>query len=120
MISINDVDCEYLFNMNDDGYVLTGLAKQRWNDMSEEERSQYVTTKLHSIHVDARETLDYVYAKIVSDYGDIVLYEQLQEDTTDDFVMRFQKMLDEIAGFSAARWLELCDEIDPTIDLKEV
>ena len=47
------------------------------------------------------------------------MYDGLLNDTTDEFVNRFQKILDEISGFDSAEFFTAADEIDPTIDLED-
>ena len=43
MISINDVDCEYLWTVN--GLEFTEDVKECWNSMDFQERCKYLTTK---------------------------------------------------------------------------
>ena len=43
MISINDVDCEYLWTVN--GLEFTEDVKEHWNSMDFQERCKYLTTK---------------------------------------------------------------------------
>ena len=48
------------------------------------------------------------------------MYDGLWLDTTDDFLNRFQEILDEISEFHSVKFFRAADEIDPTIDLEEV
>lgn len=118
MISINDVDCEYLWNGNESEF--TEDVKKRWNSMNEEERSQYLTTYTDRIYLSANEVLSYLFEKLEDDYGIDGMYDGLCNDTTDDFINRFQAMLDEISEFESAEFLKTDDEIYITIDLEEV
>lgn len=120
MISINDVKCEYLA-INDGIYVeLTEDVKKRWNSMSYNERSQYFCVKTCYFKPDAKEVLEDIYRDYEENIGVEDGIERLWNDTTDDFVMRFQSMLDEISKFSQAEYFTITDKIDPTIDLEEV
>ena len=117
MISINDVSCEYLWNGNE--IEFTEDVKKRWNDMDEQERSQYFTTDADRIHISATRVLDDLFEQLEDNYEIEDLYLRLLNDITYDFVNRFQKILDEISGFDSAEFFTAADEIDPTIDLKE-
>ena len=120
MISINDVKCEYLA-INDDIYVeLTEDVKKRWNNMTIQERKRFRTTKTCYFKPDAKEVLEDIYRDYEENVGVEDGIERLWNDTTDDFVMRFQSMLDEISKFSQAEYFTITEKIDPTIDLEEV
>lgn len=120
MISINDVKCEYLA-INDDIYVeLTEDVKKRWNSMSYNERSHYFCVKTCYFKPDAKEVLEDIYRDYEENIGVEDGIERLWNNTTDDFVMRFQSMLDEISKFSQAEYFTITDKIDPTIDLDDV
>ncbi len=118
MININDVNCEYLWNGNESEF--TEDVKKRWNSMSRKERSNYFCVKTCHFKPDAKEVLEDIYR----DYEEVIGVEEgtlrLWNDTTDDFVMRFQSMLDEISKFSQAEYFTITDKIDPTIDFEEV
>lgn len=117
MISINDVQCEYLWNGNQCEW--TENVKQRWNSMNEQERSQYLTMDADRIHIFATKVLDDLFEQLEDNYGVEDLHFELANDTTVDFVERFQEMLDEISEFPSAEFFRAADEIDPTIDVKE-
>nr|DAF34235.1 MAG TPA: hypothetical protein [Caudoviricetes sp.] len=117
MISINDVDCEYLWNGN--GMEFTEDVKQRWNSMDEQERSKYFTTDADRIHISATRVLDDLFEQLEDNYDIEDLYLGLLNDITYDFVNRFQKILDEISEFNSAEFFRAADEIDPTIDLED-
>ena len=51
MISINNVDCEFLWNGNQSEF--TEDVKKCWNSMNKEERSKYLTTYNDSIEFSA-------------------------------------------------------------------
>ena len=55
MISINNVDCEYLWDGNQCEW--TEDVKKCWNSMNKEERSKYLTTYNDSIEFSAKEVL---------------------------------------------------------------
>lgn len=118
MISINDVDCEYLWNGNQCEW--TEDVKKHWNSMNEQERSQYLTMNADRIQFSAKEVLRDLFeqAEENSDIDDMCY--GLWCDTTDDFINRFQEILDEISKFHSAKFFRVVDEIDPTIDLEEV
>ena len=120
MISINDVNGEYLANSDWIDLELTEDVKKRWNNMSRTERSNYFGCKHSYFKPDAKEVLEDIYR----DYEEVIGIEdgieRLWNDTTDDFVMRFQSMLDEISNFSQAEYFTITDKIDPAIDLEEV
>ena len=118
MISINDVNCEFLWNGKE--FELTEEVKKRWNGMNEQERSKYLTTTSDRIWLSANEVLGELYEKLEDDYGFDDLCDKLWNDTTDDFFNRFQDMLDEISELESAEFLTTNDEIDTTIDLEEV
>lgn len=118
MISINDVDCEYLWTVN--GLEFTEDVKERWNSMDFQERCKYLTTKPDRIEFSAREVLDDLFVQSEQSYDVEDMYDGLLNDTTDEFVNRFQEILDEISGFDSAEFFTAADEIDPTIDLEEV
>ena len=118
MISINDVDCEYLWNGNESEF--TEDVKERWNSMNEQERSQYLTMDTDRIYFYANEVLSNLFEQSEEHYGVEDMYDRLWDDTTDEFLQRFQEMLDEISEFSSAKFFRTADEIDPTIDLEEV
>ena len=67
----------------------------------------------------AREVLDDLFVQSEESYDVEDMYDGLLNDTTDEFVNRFQEILDEISGFDSAEFFTAADEIDPTIDLKE-
>lgn len=118
MISINDVDCEFLWNGTE--FELTEDVKRRWNSMDEQERSKYLTTISDRIWLSANDVLGELYEQLEDTYGFDELTNRLWDDTTDNFFNRFQDMLDEISEFESAEFLTTNDEIDTTIDLKEV
>lgn len=118
MISINDVDCEFLWDGNEREF--TGDVKKRWNSMDEQERSKYLTTDTDRIHIFATRVLDNLFEQLEDDYGVEDLYLGLVNDTTVDFVNRFQKILDEICEFESANFFKAAEKIDPTINLEEV
>lgn len=119
MISINDVDCEYLYDFDTEQFVLTRWVKHDWNSMSAKERNKYWTTKTRNITLDANILLGDLYDKIEDDYHDDGLFGRLWEDTTDDFVDRCQALLNEICNFHSTK-LQYYEAIDPRIDLEEV
>ena len=118
MININDVDCEFLWNGSNSEF--TEDVKKCWNSMSEQERSKYFTTNNDRIHINATRVLDDLFEQLEDNYDVEDMYLGLLNDTTDDFVKRFQKILDEICAFPSAKFVRIADEIDPTIDLEEV
>lgn len=118
MISINDVNCEYLWTVN--GIEFIEDVKERWNSMDFQERSKYLTTNADRIKFSAKEVLDNLFLQSEENYGYEDMRDSLWDDTTDDFVHRFQEILDEISEFYSAEFFTAADEIDPTIDLEEV
>lgn len=120
MININDVNDEYLANSDWIDVELTEDVKKRWNSMSYNERSNYFCVKTCYFKPDAKEVLEDIYRDYEENVGIEDGIERLWNDTTDDFVMRFQSMLDEISNFSQAEYFEVTEQIDPTIDLDEV
>ena len=52
MISINDVNCEYLWNGNQCEW--TEDVKKHWNSLNEQERSQYLTMNADRIKFSAK------------------------------------------------------------------
>lgn len=124
MISINDVYCETLIN---DGSIFleqTRFVKQDWNDMDEEERSGYWTTEACNIQLNAYTVLEDLFDKIEEDYYYEVdvddFSERLWDNLPDDFLKRFQELLDEFSELNESIVLKRGKQIDPTIDLKEV
>ena len=120
MISINDVKCEYLAVSDYIDLELTEDVKKCWNSMSYNERSNYFCVKTCYFKPDAKEVLEDIYRDYEENVGIEDGIERLWNDTTDDFVMRFQSMLDEISNFSQAEYFKVTDKIDPTIDFEEV
>ena len=118
MISINDVNCEYLWDGNQCEW--TEDVKKRWNSMGEQERSQYLTTYNDSIEFSAKEVLRDLFEQSEENYGIDDMDYGLWNETTDEFLQRFQEILDEICEFPSAKFVRIADKIDPTIDLKEV
>ena len=118
MISINDVDCEYLWNGNQCEW--TEDVKKCWNSKSEQERSQYLTMDSDRIKFSAKEVLRDLFEQAEENYDIDDMYDGLLCDTTDEFLQRFQEILDEICEFPSAKFFRAVDEIDPTIDLEEV
>lgn len=118
MISINDVNCEYLWNGNESKW--TEDVKKRWNSMGEQERSQYLTMDPDRIKFSAKEVLRDLFEQAEENYDIDDMYYGLCCDTTDDFINRFQDMLDEISEFHSAKFFVAAEKIDPTIDLEEV
>ena len=118
MISINDVYCEYLWTVN--GIEFTEDVKERWNSMDFQERSKYLTTNPDRIEFSARDVLDDLFVQSEECYDVEDMYNGLLNDTTDEFVNRFQEILDEISGFDSAEFFTAAEQIDPTIDLEEV
>lgn len=118
MISINDVDCEFLWNGSNSEF--TEDVKKCWNSMSEQERSKYLTTYTDSITFSAKEVLRDLFEQSEEHYGIDDMYDGLCYDTTDEFLQRFQEILDEICKFPSAKFVRIADKIDPTIDLEEV
>ena len=119
MININDVDCEYLANSDWIDLELTEDVKKRWNNMDRKERSNYFGCKHGYFKPDAKEVLEDIYRDYEENIGVEDGIERLWNNTTDDFVMRFQSMLDEISNFSQAEYFTITDKIDPTIDLED-
>lgn len=124
MISINDVYCETVIN---DGSIFleqTRFVKQDWNDMDEEERSRYWTTEACNIQLNAYTVLEDLFDKIEEDYYYEVdvddFSERLWDNLPDDFIKRFQELLDEFSELNESIVLKRGKQIDPTIDLKEV
>lgn len=118
MISINDVNCEYLWNGNESEW--TEDVKKHWNSMNEQERSQYLTMDPDRIKFSAKEVLRDLFEQAEENYDIDDMYDGLWNDTTDEFFNRFQKILDEISEFHSAKFFRVADEIDSTIDLEEV
>lgn len=118
MISINDVNCEYLWGNNQ--IEFTEDVKKNWNSMDEQERSQYFITEADRIEFSAKAVLNDLFEQSEENYDIDDMYDGLWHDTTDDFLNRFQEILDEISEFSSAEFFRATDEIDPTIDLEEV
>lgn len=116
MISINDVDCEYLWDGNQCEF--TEDVKERWNSMNEQERSQYLTMDADRIQFFAEEVLRDLFEQSEENYDIDDMYDGLWHDTTEDFIDRFQEILDEISEFHSAKFFRTVDEIDPTIDLE--
>ena len=48
------------------------------------------------------------------------MYDGLCNETTDEFLQRFQEILDKICKFPSAKFVRIDDKIDPTIDLEDV
>lgn len=124
MISINDVYCETLIN---DGSIFleqTRFVKADWNGMDEEERSGYWTTEACNIQLNAYTVLEDLFDKIEEDYYYEVdvddFSERLWDNLPDDFIKRFQELLDEFSELNESIVLKRGKQIDPTIDLKEV
>lgn len=124
MISINDVDCQFLIDSQHGLLELTRYVKADWNGMDKEDRDHFWTTEVGNITLSARSVLCDLYDKIENGYyydGDCgELYERLWVNTPYDFVKRFQDILDEITEFNGAIVLKRREQIDPTIDLEEV
>lgn len=116
MISINDVDCEYLWDGNQCKF--TEDVKERWNSMNEQERSQYLTMDTDRIQFFAKEVLNDLFEQSEANYDIDDMYDGLWHDTTEDFIDRFQEILDEISEFRSAEFFRTADEIDPTIDFE--
>lgn len=117
MININDVDCEYLWNGNE--IEFTEDVKKRWNSMNEQERSQYFTTEADRIRIHAITVLEDLFEQLENNYDVENLYTELSNDTTIDFINRFQKILNEICEFPSAKFFKSAKKIDPTIDLED-
>lgn len=117
MISINDVKCEYLWTVN--GLEFTEDVKECWNSMDFQERCKYLTTKPDRIEFSANQVLRDLFEQAEENYGIDDMFDGLWFDTTDDFINRFQEMLNEISEFKSAKFLTTADEIDPTIDLED-
>lgn len=120
MISINDVKCEYLAVSDYIDLELTEDVKKCWNSMSYNERSNYFCVKTCYFKPDAKEVLEDIYRDYEENIGVEDGIERLWNNTTDDFVMRFQSMLDEISKFSQAEYFTITEAVDPTIDLEKV
>ena len=124
MISINDVYCETL--INDDSIFLeqTRFVKADWNGMDEEERSGYWTTEACNIQLNAYTVLEDLFDKIEEDYYYEVdiddFSERLWDNLPDDFIKRFQELLDEFSELNESIVLKRGKQIDPTIDFIEV
>ena len=118
MISINDVNCEYLWGNNQ--IEFTEDVKKSWNSMDEQERSQYFTTKADRIRIHATTVLEDLFEQLENNYDIEDLYLRLVNDMPVGFVKRFQQILDEICEFPSAEFFKAAEKIDPTIDLEEV
>lgn len=118
MSSINDVNCEYLWNGNES--ECTEDVKERWNSMDEQERIKYLTTYFDRIEFYAREVLNDLFEQSEEYYGIDDMCDRLWNDTTEEFFNRLQEMLDEISGFYSAEFFTPADAIYSTIDLEEV
>lgn len=118
MININNVDCEYLWNGNQCKW--TEDVKKCWNSMNEQERSQYLTMDPDRIEFSAKEVLRDLFEQAEENYDIDDMYDGLLNETTDEFLQRFQEILDEICEFPSANFFRAADEIDPMIDLEEV
>lgn len=118
MISINDVDCEYLWDGNQ--IKFTEDIKKRWNSMGKEERSKYFTTVADRIRIYATRVLDDLFEQLEDNYEIEDLYLRLVNDMPVGFVKKFQQILDEICEFPSAEFFKAAEKIDPTIDLEEV
>ena len=118
MISINDVYCEYLWNGNQCEW--TEDVKKHWNSMNEQERSQYLTMDPDRIKFTAKVVLQDLFEQAEENYDIDDMYDGLWNETTDEFLQRFQEILDEICAFPSAEFFKAAEKIDPTIDLEEV
>lgn len=124
MISINDVYCETVINDDVPWLELTRYVKENWNGMDEEERSKYWTTEVCNIQLNAYTVLEDLCDNIEENYyydNEVdELSETIFDNLPDDFIKRFQELLDEFSELNESIVLKRGKQIDPTIDLEEV
>ena len=75
---------------------------------------------MDSIEFSAKEVLRDLFEQSEEHYGIDDMYDGLLDETTDEFLQRFQEILDEICTFPSAKFVRIDDTIDPRIDLEEV
>lgn len=120
MISINDVKCEELFNTDTQDFIKTKEIKEKWNSMSFDDRKFHEVPNEIKVTLYADEMLELIYSYIEDEleFNDGDIKEELWEETTKDFMGRFQVLLNEIAEMSTIYRSGSGEAIDPTIDLE--
>ena len=113
MISINDVKEDYVFNCCNDKFERTIYVKKKWNDMSFAERNCYETAIPHQMNLPTNDLLAVIFEEIEKWYCMDELKWSLWEETSEDFVHRFNTLMNEISEFPSAKSYEPDEQINP-------
>ena len=113
MISINDVKEDYVFNHCNDKFERTYHIQQKWNDMSFAERNCYDTAIPHKMNLPTNALLSEIFEFIEKWYCMDELKWSLWEEASEDFIRRFNTLMNEISEFPSAKSYEPDETIDP-------
>lgn len=119
MKTINEIqDDELLFNEQTHSQIYACDLKHEWNSLNEDERSGWRTLKERTIKLYAKSVLDWIYDGMDSEgYED--MFDNLWDDTDEEFKQRMQGLLDEISNFPSAKVYDIDEGINPFVDLEE-
>lgn len=113
MISINDVKEDYVFNCCNDKFERTIYVKEKWNDMSFAERNCYETAIPHQMNLPTNDLLAVIFEEIEKWYCMDELKWSLWEEASEDFIHRFNTLMNEISEFPSAKSYEPDETINP-------
>ena len=113
MISINDVKEDYVFNHCNDKFERTIYVKEKWNNMSFAERNCYEMAIPHQMNLPTNDLLDVIFEKIEKWYCMDELKWSLWEEASEDFIHRFNTLMNEISEFPSAKSYEPDETINP-------
>ena len=118
MKTINEIqDDEYVFDERNDSQIYACDLKREWNSSNEDERSGWRTSKERTIKLSAKSVLNWIYEYMEEDgYED--MFDNLWNDTSEDFKQRMQALLDEISNFPSAKVYDIDEPINPFVDLE--
>lgn len=113
MININDVKEDYVFNCCNDKFERTYPVQRKWNNMSFAERNCYETAIPHKMNLPTNDLLAVIFEEIEKWYCMDELKWSLWEEASEDFIYRFNTLMNEISEFPSAKSYEPDETIDP-------
>lgn len=99
-ISIKDVDCEFVWQEKHTHVIHSEDLKTMWQDLSEEEKSGWYTTKKERRKLDAVSIMEYVLEREMED-GYEEMNERCFDSISDENFAKLQEIFDDIAKDSA-------------------
>ena len=116
MVTINQVQSEFVIDTSDSYVMPIGDLKDFWPGYSREERQAFRTAKKRHITIDAKRAIDRLVEDATED-GYEEMYLCCREHVTDNQTEKMQKILDEITSVDCWDIYTPDEEIDPDVEV---